>query len=58
MGSTARRSRAGIGLENVRRRLALHYPGRHVFDLREIGEGIEDRRVIATLELRGEPCGS
>src|SRR6185503_18002714 len=27
--------RPGIGLENVRRRLALHYPGRHQFSLTE-----------------------
>jgi LytS/YehU family sensor histidine kinase len=57
-GTSARRSRPGIGLANVRRRLALHYPECHVFALREIGEGTQDRRVIATLELRGEPCGS
>jgi two-component system LytT family sensor kinase len=55
---TPRRQRLGIGVENVRRRLALHYPGRHDFDLREVGEGPDDARVIATLTLRGEPCGS
>lgn len=56
--ATARRQRLGIGMENVRRRLALHYPDRHVFAVREVGEGMEGRKVIATLELRGEPCGS
>ena len=56
--NTPRRQRLGIGVENVRRRLALHYPGRHAFELREAGERPEEKRVIATLELRGEPCGS
>ncbi len=53
-----RRQRPGIGVENVRRRLALHYPGRHAFELREAGERPEGKTVVATLELKGEPCGS
>lgn len=54
-GAPARRGRPGIGLENVRRRLALHYPGRHRFALTESSGG---DKVVATLELEGEPCGS
>ena len=47
----AARGRTGIGLANVRRRLALHYPGRHAFTLTE-AEGT----VVARLLLEGEPC--
>ena len=51
-----RRRRPGIGLENVRRRLELHYPGRHQFSLRE-RDGAE-LKVVAALVLEGDPCGS
>lgn len=47
------RNRPPIGLENVRRRLALHYPDRHQFALSERGN-----QVVASLVLQGEPCGS
>lgn len=45
--------RAGIGLANVRRRLALHYPGRHAFTL-----GPEGAEVVARLRLEGDPCSA
>jgi two-component system, LytTR family, sensor kinase len=47
----SRPRRPGIGLENVRRRLDLHYPDRHKFTL-----GSGSNTVIATLALEGEPC--
>jgi signal transduction histidine kinase len=47
----SRRRRSGIGLENVRRRLDLHYPGRHTFTLGDNGN-----TVMAKLTLEGEPC--
>jgi two-component system, LytTR family, sensor kinase len=45
------RNRSPLGLDNVRRRLALHYPDRHRFALAE-----RDGQVVASLVLRGEPC--
>lgn len=55
-------TRTGIGLENVRRRLALHYPGRHAFSLRQEEAHPHDPhcptgdKVVAELLLEGEPC--
>ena len=50
-GAGSRRRRSGIGLENVKRRLDLHYPGRHAFTLGDNGN-----KVVAKLTLEGEPC--
>jgi hypothetical protein len=48
--STTRKG-SGLGLDAVRRRLAIRYPNRHRFTL------IEDKGfVVATLDLEGEPC--
>ena len=44
---------AGVGLETLRRRLDLHYPGRHRFKLQERGG-----RVVATLQLWDPPCSA
>ena len=55
-GTKPRRGRTGIGLENVRRRLALHYPGRHQFTLNDRGGG--ENKVVAKLILEGDPCES
>lgn len=46
--------RPGIGLDNVRRRLALHYPGRHRFGLTERTNA--PNRVAVRMVLEGEPC--
>jgi len=48
----ARRRGPGLGVANVRKRLALHYPARHTFTLGSSGRNT----VIATLVLEGEPC--
>lgn len=45
------RTSTGVGIQTVRRRLDLHYPGRHTFTLEEKG-GL----VRAEIELKGEPC--
>jgi len=42
---------SGVGLDILRRRLALHYPNRHQFTLTE-----QAGSVIAILELEGDPC--
>jgi signal transduction histidine kinase len=46
-------ARTGVGLETLRRRLEIHYPGRHAFALEETGSG-----VVAKLNLEGEPCSA
>ncbi len=46
-------SHQGLGLETLRRRLELHYPQRHRFDL-----GERDGRVTATLQLWDPPCSA
>jgi two-component system, LytTR family, sensor kinase len=46
-------SRTGVGLETLRRRLEIHYPGRHAFDLKSTDGG-----VVAALDLKGEPCSA
>lgn len=40
----------GLGLDVLRRRLQLHYPGRHRFRIRE-----NQGQVVCTLIVRGEP---
>lgn len=44
--------RPSIGVDNIRKRLALHYPDRHRFLLEQAGE--DDVRALLILE--GEPC--
>lgn len=43
----------GIGLHNLKRRLAIDYPDRHDFRLDQDGDG-----VLAELSLRGVPCNA
>lgn len=47
----SRENENGIGLDTVRRRLEIHYPGRHSFQI-----GGDEGFVEATLELEGQPC--
>jgi two-component system LytT family sensor kinase len=42
-----------LGLDTLSRRLDLHYPGRHRFELTGDGD-----RVRAFLQLQGEPCSA
>ena len=42
---------SGLGLELIRRRLAIHYPDRHSFRIQQAPGW-----VVATLELEGLPC--
>ena len=44
---------SGLGLDTIRRRLEIHYPGRHRFDI-----AVEADTVTATLELVGKPCSA
>lgn len=46
-------SRSGVGLSTLQRRLELHYPQRHSFELVE-----EDGFVCARLKLIGDPCST
>lgn len=45
------RSPAGLGLANIRRRLELHYPGRHHFAVAQEGP-----QVVARISLKGSLC--
>jgi signal transduction histidine kinase len=41
----------GVGLDSIRRRLEIHYPGHHHFTIGEC-----DGAVVATIDLEGDPC--
>lgn len=41
----------GVGLDSIRRRLEIHYPGRHQFSIGEC-----DGAVVAMIDLEGDPC--
>lgn len=53
--TTKARPGHGLGLQNIQRRLEVHYPGRHEFYLRQVEDG-GDTCVEAVLRLEGEPC--
>ena len=38
----------GVGLDNIRQRLELNYPGRHRLDIRQ-----EEGRFVSVLEING-----
>lgn len=46
-------SEGGLGLDTIRRRLDLHYPGRHRFQMENL-EGF----VVVTIDLEGPPCSA
>jgi len=43
----------GLGLDTIRRRLQIHYPERHRFEI-----AVEADIVVATMELAGMPCSA
>jgi LytS/YehU family sensor histidine kinase len=51
LDAPAEAARNGVGLDNLRQRLALHYPGRGRFVLEQRAD-----RTVATLTVQGAPC--
>jgi len=51
LAALPQRDGTGTGLSNLEKRLRLHYPDRHGFDLRQEGD-----QVVARLRLEGPPC--
>ena len=45
--------RKGMGIELIRQRLEIHYPGRHEFQIQQ-----SNGWVVASLELEGLPCSA
>ena len=48
---STKKSGLGIGLDVVRRRVAIHYPERSEFSLTS-----SNGEVVAMIKLEGEPC--